>query len=187
MATKPAETPAAEAPPAKKGKKKLFLIIGLVVLLLVLCAAGALIFLKKKSHDSDDDGEDVAAAEPVKKVQMDRSHPPVFVPLDPFTVNLQPENGDQVLQLILSLRAVDAKLGEEVKLYVPELRHRILNLLATKKASEIISAKGHDALANEICIESNKVLGEDIAAKRKAVPSCDGPIVAVLFTSFIVQ
>jgi flagellar FliL protein len=183
MATKPASNPVAEARPVQKGKMMLFLTIGLIVLAL---AAGGAWFLisKKKAHD-EEDGDD--AAEPVKKVQVDHSHPPVFVPLEPFTVNLQPENGEQYLQVVLNFRVTDTQLGEEVKQYMPEIRHHILMLLSAKKASEVSTVGGREALAGQICTESNKVLGADLSMKKKASTGCDGPIVAVLFTSFIVQ
>ncbi len=183
MATKPAANPA-EARPVQKSKLMLFVLIGVVVLF-VLGAAGAWFFMSKKHHDADE--EDEAGAEPTA-MKVDPSQPPVFIPIEPFTVNLQPdEGGEQYLQVVLNFRAADAKLGEQLKLYMPEVRHHILMLLSSKKASEINSVGGREALATQICTESNKVLNSDLAPKKRAPSGCGGPIVAVLFTSFIVQ
>ena len=185
MATNPASNPVAEARPVQKGKMMLFVIIGLIVVF-VLGAGGAWFFMSKKKAHDEDEGDD-AAAEPAKKVQVDHSQPPVFVPLEPFTVNLQPENGEQYLQVVLNFRTADTKLGEQVKQYMPEIRHHILMLLSAKKASEVATVEGREALATQICVESNKVLGADLSTKKKTAVGCDGPIIAVLFTSFIVQ
>ena len=193
MATKPAPTQAGDAKPANKSKKTLFMVIGLVVVL-ALGGAGAFLFLgKKNAHDDDSDEDFAAAPEPAKKVHVEKSQPPVFVPLEPFTVNLQPDNGgDQYLQLVLNFRAANAKLGEEIKTYMPELRHHILMLLASKKASEINTVDGRENLANQICVEANSVLGYEPRKRSKKHQDnedaiCEGPITSVLFTSFIVQ
>ncbi|MCL2655961.1 MAG: flagellar basal body-associated FliL family protein [Betaproteobacteria bacterium] len=195
MATKPAPAQTGDAKPVNKSKKTLLIVIGLVVVL-VLGGAGAFLFLaNKKAHDDNgDDDFEAAPAAPVKKVHVDKSQPPTFVPLEPFTVNLQPDNeGEQYLQLVLNFRAANAKLGDEIKAYMPELRHHILMLLSSKKASEVNSVDGRESLANQICVEANRVLGYEPPPKKNGKHQdnndliCEGPITSVLFTSFIVQ
>ncbi|WP_341675307.1 flagellar basal body-associated FliL family protein [Niveibacterium sp. SC-1] len=197
MATsKPAA--AAEAAP-KNSKKMLFIIVG-VVLLLVIGAGGAFVMMKKNAHDENADDPDAEAVEhdakPKKKTSKgEKGKPPTFVPMEAFTVNLQPgdDGAEQYLQVVVNFRAEDAQVGEEIKSYTPEIRHRILMLLAGKKAADVAGVASREALAGEICAESNAALGYEASkpkrgAKTEEPAGCgNGPIQAVLFTSFMVQ
>jgi len=175
-------TETADAAPAKSSKK--FLIITLL-LVLVLGLGGLSAFLLLRGnpvHEDDGDEAVVEKAKPAKKKKVDLNAPPVYVPLDAFTVNLVPENGDQFLQLIVSVEVDDAQVGEHIKLYTPKLRNDITLLLSSKKASQLITKEGKEALAQEIREQMNGVL--DPAGKGK---KRDWPIKDVLFTSFIIQ
>lgn len=144
---KKAEAPAEgeEQPPKKKGK--LPLILGLVVLL-AAAGGGAWFFMfKDKGADA---AQQQAKPQPLK--------PPVFVPLDAFTVNLSAEQSDQYLQVAATLKVLDQPAGDAVKQYMPEVRHRTLVLLSSKKASEIASAEGRERLAEEIRQTANNIL-----------------------------
>ncbi len=187
MAKAPA--PAADAPAAEgaapKKKSKMMIIIAAVVV--VLIAAGAAAFFIMKKNKGGEEGESAESHAPAKKAK-DHSHPPAFVNLEPFTVNLTPENGEQYLQVVVVFKLPDEKSGEGVKVYMPELRHRILMTLSSKKASELSTADGRMELANQIMDEANSVVGTpgrtDKNGKKVAA---EGPIEAVLFTSFIIQ
>ena len=187
MSSKSAAPETAAATPPKSKKMLIFIVIGVAVLALV--ATGALLLLKKNKSTSEEGTDDEEPA----KVEVDKKHPPVFVPMDAFTVNLQPENGEQYLQIVLSMQIADAKAGEEIKTYTPEIRHRILMLLSGKKASEIATTEGREALAKQIRDQANSALGfEPKATKKKKSEDDDGeassgPVIAVYFTSFIVQ
>lgn len=134
-----------EQPPKKKGK--LPLIIGLV-LLLAAGGGGAWFFMfRDKGAET---AEQQAKPQPPK--------PPVFVPLDAFTVNLSPEQGDQYLQVAATLKVLDPSAADAVKQYMPELRHKVLVLLSTKKASDIATGQGRERLAEEIRQTANNVL-----------------------------
>lgn len=200
MAAKPApvaEPVEGEAPKKTKKKMMMFIIIGVVVVVL-LAGGGALLLMKKKAKAAE--GEDPAVAEASgghegkAKVTVDKTKPPVFVPFEPFTANLKSETGEQYVQLAVTFRAADAHLGEEIKLFTPEIRHKVLLLLSGKTAPEITSPEGRESLANEICLEANSALGYEPETPPKpkkgepaAEPACSGPVVSVLFTSFIVQ
>ncbi|WP_374509265.1 flagellar basal body-associated protein FliL [Niveibacterium sp.] len=187
MSSKPAKPAEGEAAP-KKSKKMLIIIIAAVVGV-ALAGGGAFLVLGKKKKAADADGEDAQADEEKPAAHADPKAPPVFVPLEPFVVNLQPENGEQYLQVVLSFRVADAHTGDQIKLLMPEIRHRILMLLSGKKASEIANPEGREALAAEIRTEANTSLGYEPPKKKKKGADHDegGPIVSVLFTSFIVQ
>ncbi|MQY51591.1 flagellar basal body protein FliL [Rhodocyclus tenuis] len=177
MATK--EDKSADGAAAPKKSKKLLIIIIAVVVLLVAGGAGAFFVL----HKSGDEGDDEVATEdakPVKKKKAGKETPPVFVPFEAFTVNLVPEQGDQYLQLIISVDTPDEQTAEEVKAQTPKLRNKVMLLLSDKKASEILPKEGKEKLAVEIRDQMNLVL--DPSAKPGY-----GPVREVLFTSFIVQ
>ena len=115
--------PTAEGKPKASRKKLLIVVVATVVLL--LGGGGAFLLLAKNGGD----GQDQARAHTPKA--------PVFINLEPFTVDLQPENGEQYLQVVVTLKASDKSIEDNPKLYMPELRHKILLLLSGKKASEI--------------------------------------------------
>src|SRR5574343_888759 len=118
---KPAEE-GAEAPPKKS---KILLIIILAAVLVLFLGGGAAFMLLKKSDHPEDGDEEVAeeTAKPKKKEKKkDHSAPPVFVSLEPFTVNLVPETGDQYLQVILSLELEDATEEPTLKAQMPKIR-----------------------------------------------------------------
>lgn len=144
--TKPEAEAEGEEQPAKK-KGKLPLIIGLVVLL-AAGGGGAWFFLFR------DKGADAA----VQQAKPQPPKPPVFVPLDAFTVNLSSEQSDQYLQVAATLKVLDQSAADAVKQYMPEVRHKTLVLLSTKKAMEISSGEGRERLAEEIRQTVNNVL-----------------------------
>jgi flagellar protein FliL len=192
----------AEAPPAKpKGKLILFIAIG--VLVLVLIGGGAAYFLmKKKAPVEGEDGEETQTEVKAKKKdkKADHSAAPSFHKFDkPFTVKLQTEQQEAYLQAEVQLRVLDAAALESLKQYDPELKHRIMLILLTKKASELGTAQGVQRLSNEIRETVNNTLEPPVVkkGKDKAEPkepkepsdtaAPDAPVQAVLFTSFIVQ
>lgn len=169
-----AEAVAPVAP--KKSKKLLIIIVAALVLVLVLGGAAAFFVLKARSAHDGEGGE--GAAEVKKKSEKEAI--PVYVALDAFTVNLIPENGDQFLQLMISVEVADSHIGERLKTYTPKLRNNVMLLLSGKKASELMTREGKETLANEVRDLMNGVL-EPGASKG------EGPVREVLFTSFIIQ
>src|SRR3569832_2252577 len=99
---------AEEAVPVRKSKKKLFIIAGALVVLLGGGGAGAWFFM----HGAHDTKE--KAAEPAK--------PPVYLPLETFTVNLQ--GGEQYLQTDITLQVADPAQVDDIKLHMPRGRGR---------------------------------------------------------------
>lgn len=182
------------AAPAGKSNFKKILVIGIVVVLVVaLAGVGAIVLLKKKAPAG---GEEANAEQTHEKPKFDPHKPPVFVAMEPFTVNLQPENGEQYLQVVATLKVDDEKTGEEVKVYMPQIRHEVLSLLADKKASEVTSPDGREQLAKDIRGIVNEILGWTPPKKKKKKGADDegsdddssgAPIKGVFFTQFIVQ
>lgn len=188
--------PAEAAPP--KSKKLLIIIVIGVVLLCLIIGAGFFLFKKKTTNDGASDNsssveESSSSGNARQWPPYDPNKPPVFVALEPFTVNLQSDDGAQYLQVVASLRVIDEKVGEEIKAYMPQIRHEILSLLAGKKASEITSPDDREELAQEIKDTVNQIMGfdpPDTSKKKRKVASARepvGPVVSVFFTQFIVQ
>jgi flagellar FliL protein len=169
--------PKAEAAvaPAAGGKSKLFIMIGAAVLVLLLGAGAGWYFL----HGSAAEGADPKKehAESSKKKKKDE-HPPEYLAIEPFTVNLQPENGDQYLQVAFTLQVNGAEQAELIKTNMAKVRSRVLLLLSGKKASEINTVEGKQQLAGEILA----VVKEPFAEQGEPQDVSD-----VLFTSFIIQ
>ncbi len=103
---------------------------------------------------------------------------PVFLSLETFTVNLEPENSDQHLQTNLTLKVGDNEAVNMIKLHMPEVRNRVLLLLSSKTASQIATVEGKKKLATELLAEINQPFEE--GSGGQAVES-------VLFTSFVIQ
>jgi flagellar FliL protein len=146
---KPSEAPAA------KPKKRLLLII--IAAVIVLAAAGGAAWYFMKGRSSGEEQKPPVA-----------SLTPIFIPLDPFTVNLQREDGDRVLQVGLSFKLYNAELPEKIKAAMPEIRSNLLLLLSSKHASELVSVDGKKKLANEIIVAVDNILGIPQAALKSA-------------------
>ncbi len=164
----PKAAPKDEEPaPAAPGKKRLILIIA-VVLVLAGAGGGAWYFLKSPPPAADGKPDTSKTAKP-----------PVFVPLEPFTVNLQHDDlSPQYLQVGLSLKVTDSAVVDTLKLHMPEIRNRVLLLLSSKKASDITTLEGKQALSGELMREISQPIAGSAQAKG---------IDSVLFTSFVIQ
>ena len=159
-----ADPKAAPAAPAPSGKKKMLVIGAAAVLVLGLGGGAGWYFL---GHKSDPGHKEVKKAEK-----------PEFVVIEPFTVNLQPENGEQYLQVQFTLQVASLEQAELIKANMARVRSRVLLLLSAKKASELTSVEGKGLLSKEI-----------IAAVRQPFVDKGTPqeVSDVLFTSFIIQ
>jgi len=152
--------------PAKGGSTKLLLIILIVLLLVGIGGGAAWFFLGGGNHAG-------AAGAPPKPKE------PVFVPMETLTVNLQPEEGtDRYLQVGITFKSFDKHAEEGIKTYTPELRSRILTLLAGKTPAELYLAEGKTKLAKEIVDQCEQVF--------QAVGK-ESPVADVLFTNFVIQ
>ncbi|HRE15513.1 MAG TPA: flagellar basal body-associated FliL family protein [Rhodocyclaceae bacterium] len=181
------------APPPSKKKKLLIIVGGLVLLLVIGLAVGAAVLLLKPHPEPTDDEEDVSeTAKPAKKADKKKELPPVYVALEPFTVNLVPETGDQYLQVVISLECTDPVAEAQIKARMPRIRNGITLLLSGKKASELTSREGKEKLAGELKESINAVFPQEEPAPKKGKKSDheepSGELVKdVLFTSFIIQ
>lgn len=167
--------PKADAAPAGGGKSKLIIIILAALLVLGLGGGAAWYFLQ---GSGDGAAEEAPKKEKSAKKKKKEEHPPEYLAVEPFTVNLQPENGDQYLQVAFTLQVDGPEQAEIIKTNMAKVRSRVLLLLSGKKASEINTVEGKQQLAGEILA----------AVKEPFEPHGDDQEVSdVLFTSFIIQ
>jgi len=198
-------TAAAAADAPKGGGKKKLIIIVAAVLVLVLGGGVGLLLMKKKAAAADDDSGDAPtheAAAPAAKPKDGK--PPVFVPLDPFTVNLTDKEVDRFAQVGITLEVGDEHTAEEIKAYLPAIRSNVLMVLSHKSSAELLTPEGKQKLSREIMREAVRPMGieldddDDDAApatddsapkkkKKKKHRNVESPILEVLFSQFIVQ
>ena len=181
-----AKSPADAAPTVAPNKNgKIWLIISLTTVLLALGGAGAWFFMARGNADGDHNF----------RVSTE---PPVFLPLDQFTVNLQSADSQQFLQVAMTLKVAGQDVADAITAQLPEVRSRVLLLLSSKKASELLSLEGKTKLAADIAraIEVPISLAEQahkgtVKANGKGKKTAGAPapqrVLAVFFTHFIVQ
>jgi flagellar FliL protein len=205
-----AATADAGAAPQGGGKKKLLMLVVIALLVLGVGGGAAVFMLKKKKAAEDEDGDAPAATETHAK--HDPKHPPVFVPLDAFTVNLADREAERYAQIGITLEVDDAKVGDEIKAYMPAIRNNILMVLAHKTSQELLAREGKQRLAFEIKREASSALGIEIEdeteaaeapkadkhaeaddepapkpKKKKKKKAAETPIKNVQFSNFIIQ
>ena len=163
---KPKEDPKAadgdETP--KKSKKMLFIIIGVLVLLIGGGAGYYFLGMKKEAPQGEE----------VKKVAEPKD--PIYVVLDPFTVNLS--GGGQYLQMAITLQMKGEKDGARLKTYLPSVRSRVLSILSSKNAEDLGTEEGKEALKLQIKEAIEKPLAEGATPPELA---------EVLITAFVIQ
>lgn len=153
--------------PAPASKKKLIIIIAAVVL---LAGGGAGAWFMMQKNSGAHKKEAVKHEEPAKA--------PVFITLETFTVNLQPDPDEKFLQLDIQLQVASLEVAEVLKTQMPVVRNRLLLLLTSKKPSEILTMEGKKQLSDEIMAEIKKPFSKEGKPQE---------LLGVFFTSFVVQ
>lgn len=103
---------------------------------------------------------------------------PVFVPLEPFTVNLQPNGRARFLHLAVTLKVPEAKAQALLVKYLPEVRSRVLTVLANREADALLLPEEKLRLAADIQAALQQPLAPGLAAQS---------ITSVMFTTFMLQ
>lgn len=152
--------------PSPKGKKNMLVIIIVAVLAIGGGAGGTWFFMQDKKAGAEEEAE------------PEEEKPAVFTDLDVFTVNLQPEEDNQYLQVGLTVKSRESAVIETLKKQMPEVRNRILLLLSSKLASQISTMDGKQKLSSEITDEIKQSLDSE---------KLQDDILGVLFTSFVIQ
>jgi len=185
--------------PAKGKKKLIMMIAGAGVLVLVLAVVAVMMMTKKPAQDEDSDGPAQTAV-----AKRDPKAVPVFVPLDPFTVNLADRDAERYAQVGITLEVVSVPVGDQIKAYMPAIRNNILMALADRTAADLQTREGKALLAAKVMRETSRALGYEVEAeeeavaeedeapaktkkKKKKAAAADLPVKAVHFSNFIIQ
>jgi len=128
----------ASLPPPRRSPK---LLIGIVLAVGLLAAAGAAayVFLPRFTG--------AASAETAKPPVPEK---PIFVMLDPLTVNLQSEGRSRFLQIGMALRVRDEHAKAQIVEFMPELRSRLLVHLSNRAPESLVTPEDKARLAEEI-------------------------------------
>jgi flagellar FliL protein len=162
----PAAATAAEfpddTPVPKSGKKKLILIGVVVLLVLAIAGGGATWWLKKRAaHAAELAAEEEGGAKVAEK-KIDIAHPPTFLPLEPFVVNLADRDADRYAQIGITLELESPAVAEQVKAFMPAVRNAILMVIAHKNARDLLDRSGKEDLADEIMREAMRPMGIEV-------------------------
>ena len=149
----------------KSGSKGMIIMALIAVIAIGAGAGGTWFFLQGQPEDE---------YEPARPKKI----PTAFKELEIFTVNLQPEERGQYLQLGLTVKIRDTDVSNEIDHKMPEIRNRVLLLLTSKTANDITSLVGKQLLSSEIADEIRKSMDSEMLREE---------ILEVLFTSFVIQ
>lgn len=149
------------SPPGKR-KKKIF-IIGLLALALAGLGVGGYFFMKSK------------AGSPQKEVKIEA---PIFMLLEPFTVNLQPGGRSRFLHVAVTLKMDNAKSQAQMTQYLPEVRSRVLSTLSNREAESLATPEDKTRLSGEIMKSLSQPFGPNTPQQK---------ISSVMFTTFMLQ
>jgi flagellar FliL protein len=164
-----------EAGEEKPKKGKLFSLIIIVVIVLVLSAGGYLAYTMyigpKFIHQEKKD----AVAKDTKTEGAEKVG--VFLPLDPFIVNLLIDGeGARYLKMKIDLEfeGEDEKVKAEAGKHISQLRDTIIMLLTSKRYEEVMTLEGKIKLRDEIIMRVNHYLGKN-------------KVKGVYFSEFVIQ
>jgi flagellar FliL protein len=155
---------AADPPKRLKNKKLIF-----IILLLALIGGGGSVwyFMFFKAHKEDGAHE---------KAKVVVHIAPIFLQMDPYTVNLKPDG--QFLQATFTLQIETEAEVLKIKMFMPQIRSRLLLMLSNKTVEELSSLEGKKILGKEI-----EALVEEPFEKGLE----HSKVSNVFFTSFVIQ
>ena len=117
--------------------------------------------------------------ETVEVYVMPERQAPIFVTIDPFTVNLADDAmGSRLLYTGITLMVNDKESQDILQEHMPQVRSRLIMLFTGKRASELTQPGGKEALADAVV---------EMLARPLTEHQPELQVREVLFTNFIVQ
>lgn len=154
------------------GSKKL---LWIMIILVLLSSAGAAAAIYMVMGQGDNGGEN----ETTEAQAMPERQSPIFVDVEPFTVNLESDrSSSRLLYTGITLRVGNEESKQILEEHMPQVRSRLLMVLSGKKPTELNTSEGKRVLSQEIIRQLSEPLTEN-------QPPMD--LREVLFTEFIVQ
>ena len=202
-------TAEAGAVPFKRDRKKLLIVVAAALVLVLAAGGGGVWVLKTRAAQAaalaagEDEAPHPEATQAAAK--SDAKGIPVFLPLDPFIVNLADKDVDRYAQIGITLELETPVFADRVKAYMPAVRNAILLVLAQKSSRDLLGRSGKEDLADEIMREAVRPMGIDIPApepvsgtaaqdeapvrtsRRAKKAPVRNPVQHVHFSSFIIQ
>jgi flagellar FliL protein len=168
--------PAAEAAPIRRPRKKILVVAAAVIALVLALGAGTVVLLKKRAAHAAATAaaatdEEAVAAEAAGGSHVDPKNVPIYLPLDPFIVNLADRDADRYAQIGMTFELDNNASGEQIKAYMPAIRNAILMVLANKTSKELLSREGKELLAQEIVREAARPMGIEVVAPEPVLPA----------------
>lgn len=161
---------AANAIPAEPGSRRSpKLMIGLLLAVGLVAVGAAAYMLVPRFMGTPATAETAKAPVPQK---------PIYLMLDPVTVNLQSEGRGRFLQVGMALRVRDEQTKAQLVEFMPEVRSRLLMLLSNRSPDSVVSPEDKARLAEEI----RKALSTPLSAGAPELG-----IASVSFNTFVVQ
>lgn len=148
--------------PRKRFRKGLLIALGALVALGITGGAAAAYYLRGNHKET------------VAVVVAD----PIFVALEPLTVNLQPNGKIRFLHVGVTLKVADIKSQSQVTQYLPEVRSRVLTVLSNRQPDSLVTSDDKTKLADEIKAVLNQPFAPNLPLAK---------ISSVMFTTFMVQ
>lgn len=168
--------------PSGRGLPIKIILIGVAAIILLAAIGVGVWYFLLRDHGSPNPKQDEAVESKEEEETPAENEPtsatPIFIALDPFIVNLQPSPVGKRMQIALTLQVTNEEQVEQFKLFMPEVRSRLLMLLSSKSGTEISTTEGKTALSNEI-IEH---LNQPFTGRKK-----QQHVTAVFFTSLVIQ
>lgn len=149
--------------PPGRSKLRIVLLSCLLVLGLAGAAGGAYYYLNKTTP---------------KTTAVLKVEDPIFIPLEPFTVNLQPGGRSRFLHVAVTLKMTDGKSQTQIAQYLPEVRSRVLSTLSNREAESLTTPEGKGRLSGEIMNALSQPFAPNLPQQK---------IAGVMFTSFMLQ
>jgi flagellar FliL protein len=145
MAAKPDKTTEKSAPP----KRRIGLWIGGLVVVLASAGTAAGWYFTRPAATEDAKQAEVAA----KRADT------IFMPLEPFTVNLADEGGERLAQVAIVLELEGKAAQAALSKYLPIVRNSMLLLLSSQYTKTLLTTEGKLALASQIALKTGTVIG----------------------------
>jgi flagellar protein FliL len=150
-------------------KKKSSMKLVIILLVVVLLAGGGVVGWMMMRGDKAASGPEVGSEAASQEVDEGISYP-----MDTFVTNLADQGAKRYIKVKIVLEYTDAKLGDELKQRLPQLKDVILSLLGSKTLADIQEMGGKVALKMELIRQINQILKT-------------GKIRNLYFTEFVIQ
>lgn len=156
--------------------KLLWIMVILLILSLTISAVALYMVFSQPDPAAQTTTGDQAAAEAEESAEAEA---PVFLEIEPFTVNLADDQyGPRLLYVGITLKVAEEGDKETLQQHLPEVRSRLLTAMSGKRAGELTAPGGKEALIDQVIA----ALEAPLSGNQKQVTVND-----VLFTEFIVQ